>query len=268
MSPSQFHRSIVAATAVVILLLTDQIGTGIANENLHCLTNSIGMKLAYIPAGEFMREGSRVRISKAFLIGTTEVTQGQWYSVMRTSVSQQRNLADRSWSLPGEGDDYPMYYVNWDEAVEFCRKLSLKEGREYRLPTEAEWEYACRAGTTTAYHTGDTEQALSEAGWYLGNSDSRTQPVGRKRANAWGLYDMHGNVWEWCSDWHGSYPNGEVTDPTGPATGSHRVIRGGSWYYTPMLCRSARRGRDSSDYRNSSGGFRVVCVSDALPGPP
>jgi len=118
--------------------------------------------------------------------------------------------------------------VSWEDAVEFCRKLSelpaeRAAGFAYRLPTEAEWEYACRAGTTTAYSFGDDSAELGEYAWYAENSGGRTQPVGQKKPNPWGLYDMHGNVWEWCQDWHAAYPTGSVTDPTGPSSGSFRV---------------------------------------------
>ena len=147
--------------------------------------------------------------------------------------------------LVKEGDDYPAANVNWHDAVEFCRKLSEKAGLEYRLPTEAEWEYACRAGTTTAYSLGDDASELGEYAWYSENPRDVGQEyahiVGQKKPNPWGLYDMHGNVWEWCSDWHGDYPSGSVTDPAGPSSGSSRVGRGGSWLYEAGYCRSAHR---------------------------
>jgi formylglycine-generating enzyme required for sulfatase activity len=136
--------------------------------------------------------------------------------------------------------------MRWDEAIKFCRKLSAlpeerKAGRVYRLPTEAEWEYACRAGATTRYSFGDDEKLFGEYGWFDGNSNQQTHPVGQKKPNAWGLYDMHGNVWEWCSDWSGDYPDGEVTNPQGPSSGSHRVYRGGSWSFAARDCRPADR---------------------------
>lgn len=241
---------------LVLLSVSDMVRGQDTSPTQH-VTNSIGMKLVYIPVGEFTRNSHRVRLTSAFLMGTTEVTQGQWLTVMGNNPSHFK------------GDDLPVEWVSWEEAVEFCRKLSEKEGKEYRLPTEAEWEYACRAGTTTEYSSGDGEDALKRVGWYSDNSGGKTQPVGQKQANAWGLYDMHGNVWEWCNDWYGGvYPNGEVTDPTGPATGSYRVIRGGSWGGTPRHCRSAIRLHDSPGSRGSGYGFRVVCVSSVLPGLP
>jgi len=136
----------------------------------------------------------------------------------------------------------------------FCRKIGA------RLPTEAEWEYACRAGTTTSYHSGDSESDLARSGWYTGNSGSQTHPVGQKTANAWGLHDMHGNVWEWCADWKGDYPSGAVTDPTGPSSGSGRVLRGGSWSYDALSCRSALRSNLHPAFRFYNVGFRVVML--------
>jgi formylglycine-generating enzyme required for sulfatase activity len=145
-----------------------------------------------------------------------------------------------------KGSQNPVEKVSWDDAVEFCRNLSAmpaekKAGYIYRLPTEAEWEYACRAGTTTEYSFGDSDSALGDYAWYDENSGRTTHPVGGKKPNPWGLYDMHGNVFEWCQDWHGDYPSGSVTDPTGAAVGSYRVYRGGSWDYYSGVCRSAIR---------------------------
>jgi len=131
-------------------------------------------------------------------------------------------------------------------------------GHVYRLPTESEWEYACRSGTTTAYGFGDDASGLGDYGWFDGNSDSSTHPVGEKKPNAWGLYDMHGNVWEWCQDWYGDYPSGSATDPTGATSGSLRVFRGGSWILNARYCRSAYRDWLGPGARGSSLGFRVL----------
>ena len=154
--------------------------------------------------------------------------------------------------------------VSWDEAVEFCRKLSelpaeKAQGNVYRLPTEAEWEYACRAGTTTAFSIADSESLLGDYEWYDMNSENMTHPVGQKKPNSWGLYDMNGNVSEWCSDWYGDYQINAVTDPTGPASGSEHVSRGGSFIAQAVTCRPSER--ESGDGPRRNLGFRVVRIS-------
>ncbi|MBN83995.1 MAG: hypothetical protein CMJ70_28040 [Planctomycetaceae bacterium] len=228
------------------------------------------MVLVPIPAGEFLmgspetepgRLGNEVQhqvtLTKPFLLGVHEVTQGQWQAVMGTTPWKGKVLFK-------EGDDYPATYVNWDDVVEFCRKLSEKEGLEYRLPTAAQWEYACRAGTTTAYSFGDNDSELGEYAWYTENTRDAGQKyahtVGRKKPNRWGLYDMHGNVWEWCSDWYGAYPSGDATDPTGPNSGSRRVLRGGSWSSLAGFWRSSLRYGRRPSSRGNRVGFRVTCV--------
>jgi formylglycine-generating enzyme required for sulfatase activity len=215
--------------------------------------NSIGMQFELIPAGKFkMGFGAhQVTLTKPFYLGVYEVTQEQYERVMGTNPSDFN------------GAKNPVEQVSWEDAVEFCRKLSaLPEekaaGHVYRLPTEAEWEYACRAGTTTKYSFGDDESQLGAYAWFRENSGDRTHPVGQKKPNAWGLYDMHGNVWEWCQDWYGDLPAGAVTDPTGPSTGSLRVLRGGSWNDFAGRCRSASRRRSSPSYRFSHLGFRLA----------
>jgi WD40 repeat protein len=234
-------------------------------------TNSIVMKLRLVPAGEFTMGSPRtesyrgddetqhrVTLTKPFYLGVTEVTQEQYQKVMGTNPSHFK------------GPQNPVETVFWADAVEFCRKLSAMPaektaGHLYRLPTEAEWEYACRSGTTTAYGFGDDASRLGDYGWFDGNPAHR---VGEKKPNAWGLYDMHGNVWEWCQDWYGAYPSGSATDPTGARGGSFRVIRvirGGSWISSARVCRSADRSRDAPGYRSSGLGFRVLrSASDVL----
>jgi formylglycine-generating enzyme required for sulfatase activity len=231
-------------------------------------TNTVGMGLVRIAAGSFTmgspasepergdKEVSHtVRISKDFYMGCTEVTQAQWKTVMGTTPSYF------------SGDDLPVEKVNWEDAVEFCRKLSQKEGKRYRLPTEAEWEYACRAGTTTAFNWGTDSIGTKQSNYNgdtaynkgpIGVDRDKTTPVRSFKPNDWGLYDMHGNVWEWCSDWYADYPAGTVTDPTGPLSGTTRVLRGGSWYNNPRRLRSASRVNDANPgLRMSYIGFRV-----------
>lgn len=187
----------------------------------------------------------RVRISKAFELQTTEVTQSQWQAVMGSNPSSFK------------GFDLPVEQVSWDDAQVFIAKLNaLGDGYRYRLPTEAEWEYAARAGTTGPY-AGD----LGAMAWYDPNSGGTTHPVGTKAPNAWGLYDMHGNVWEWTQDWYGDYSASAVTDPVGPSSGSGRVNRGGGWRSGSQGCRSAARLYFSPDDRGSILGLRLLRTS-------
>jgi formylglycine-generating enzyme required for sulfatase activity len=219
------------------------------------VVNSIGMHFVPIPAGTFtMGDGEyahKVTLTHSFHLGQHEVTQEQYEKVMGATPSNFK------------GPQNPVEKVSRDDAVEFCRKLSeLPEeksgGYVYRLPTEAEWEYACSAGTTTAYSFGDSESELGDYAWYDKNSGKTTHPVGGKKPNPWGLYDMHGNVWEWCQDWHGDYPSGSVTDPTGVASGSDRVGRGGGWGNFYVECRSAHRYWSRPSRRGNHLGFRVL----------
>lgn len=183
---------------------------------------------------------TRVTLTKDFFLGATDVTQAQWNGVMANNPSKFK------------GDELPVESLSWDEAIAFCRKLTEREraaGRlpaewEFTLPTEAQWEYACRAGTTGEY-AGD----LDTMAWYANTSEGKTHPVGQKKANAWGLFDMHGNVWQWCLDWYGTYPGGAVTDPVSPATGRIHVHRGGGWTTGAVRCRSAFRHYFGTDVR-------------------
>ncbi len=186
----------------------------------------------------------RVTLSKPFFMGRYEVTQAQWESVMGVNPSFDT------------GDSLPVEEVSWKNCVDFCRRLNTQsdDGWEYRLPTEAEWEYACRAGVTGDDALGD----IDEMGWYVGNSEGSCHPVGLKRPNAWGLYDMRGNLWEWCSDWFGEYSSQATTDPTGPSSGSCHVARGGSYQEPAVLCRAAIRGFQPYGYRHHGLGFRLV----------
>jgi formylglycine-generating enzyme required for sulfatase activity len=185
----------------------------------------------------------------AFRISRYQVTQEQWEAVMGDNPSHLQEI------------DLPVENVNWDDANYFIKKLNkLTEGGnlEYRLPTEAEWEYACRAENTGEYCFGDDEYELVNYAWYDKNSEKTTHRVGLKRPNVWGLYDMHGNVWEWAADWHGDYPKGEVTDPKGPKVGSARMLRGGSCNLEAQLARSAFRSWYVAVSRIRSFGFRLA----------
>jgi formylglycine-generating enzyme required for sulfatase activity len=240
----------------------------ITMSRLPTITNSIGMRLQLIPAGEFLmgsadsdREAPaeekpqhRVRITEPFYLAICEVTQSQWEQVMGSNPSQFK------------GPDHPVERVSWEDCQKFIRRLNNLPGERggvYRLPTEAEWEYACGAGSTTVYSFGYSADLLGDYAWYRGNSGRRTHPVGQKRPNAWGLHDMHGNVWEWCQDWHdsGYYRSSPLDDPQGPTGGSNRVYRGGSWDNTARHCRSANRDRSQPSFRFNDLGFRLACSS-------
>ena len=230
-------------------------------------TNKLGMEFTLIPAGTFMmgspeseegREGDEtqheVTITRDYFMGVTEVTQSQWQQVMRTTPWTGKESVQ-------EGKENAASYISWNDAVEFCRKLSEQEGRMYRLPTEAEWEYACRGGTTTPYSFGEDASQLEQYAWHHGSKPTYASQVKQKRPNGFGLYDMHGNVWELCQDWLGDYPQGTITDPTGPSSGDHRIMRGGSYASKAPMFRSAYRStRTDLAEKLAVIGFRVVMV--------
>ncbi|MEA1936213.1 MAG: formylglycine-generating enzyme family protein [Thermodesulfobacteriota bacterium] len=221
---------------------------------------SINYKMVYLKPGTFMmgspsseskrdsdERQHKVTLTKGFYMGTTEVTQKQWRTIMGNNPSNFK------------GDNRPVESVSWNDAKEFIRKLKQREGTDtYRLPTEAEWEYACRAGSKSRFCFGDSDSGLGGYAWYRSNSSSKTHPVAGKKPNAWGLYDMHGNVWEWCEDWYGKYPSSHVTDPKEHSSGSYRVLRGGSWLSYARSIRSANHSRNNPDLRFNNFGFRVV----------
>ena len=191
-----------------------------------------------------------VTLTQSFYMGKFDVTQEQYQQVMGTNPSYFK------------GKSNPVENVSWDDAQAFCKKLSEQTTDRVRLPTEAEWEYSCRAGTKTTYFSGDTDKDLDRVAWYYANSKNTTHPVGQKESNFFGLYDMHGNVWQWCQDWHGEdyYGKSEAENPQGPAQGAVRLLRGGSWYLGPMGCRSANRYWRNPGFRYDGIGFRVVLV--------
>ena len=252
---------------VKMVVTTSGLSASSAGTGQNEIANTIGVRMVRIGPGSWMRgsitgpgderPAHRVKLTKGFYMGVTEVTQEQWESVMPDNPSRFKGAAR------------PVENVVVADCVEFCKLLTQKEraegklpeGAEYRLPTEAEWEYACRAGSKAKYGFGDSDTDLADYAWFSKNS-VRTQPVGKKKANGWGLFDMHGNVWEWCSDWKGSYTADEAEDPTGAPSGpsyGHRVFRGGSWGSTAAHCRSAaRNGCGTSNSRLSGLGFRLV----------
>ncbi|MBO4545754.1 MAG: formylglycine-generating enzyme family protein [Verrucomicrobia bacterium] len=239
-------------------------------------SNDIGLDMVWIEPGTFMmgspenEQGRannetqhKVTLTQGYWLGKYEVTQKQYQAIMGKNPSNFK------------GATLPVEKVSWEDAMAFCAKLTASEkeagrlpsGYEYTLPTEAQWEYACRAGTTTALNSGKdltngTQcSEMGEVGWYSYNSGEKTHPVGQKKPNAWGLYDMHGNVLEWCLDWNGDYPLAPVTDPTGPDNGTSRVIRGGGWNFIAGGCRSASRSNYGPTYNSYFCGFRVALSS-------
>jgi len=225
--------------------------------------NTIGMEFVPLPSGSFRMGGDKVHeqaedhenpihkvdISKGFLMGRCAVTQEQWARVMDTSPSEFT------------GDQRPVECVSWQDAQVFIETLNVKENtRAYRLPTEAEWEYAARATATTAYSFGSETGSLSTYAWFKKNAGEMTHPVGQLEPNAWGLYDMHGNVHEWCQDWFDRhyYAHSPKVDPNGPEKGLARALRGGDWSSLDWYCRCASRSLSSPDRRSSRVGFRLV----------
>jgi formylglycine-generating enzyme required for sulfatase activity/serine/threonine protein kinase len=235
--------------------------------------NSIAMKFKLIPTGTFVmgsmdhasdeKPMHEVRITRPFYLGVTEVTNAQWQAVMGGDPPAHWNEPDR-----------PVETVNWTEAMAFCSRLSeqpeeLAAGRVYRLPTEAEWEYACRAGSTTQWSCGNDSNVLRDTAWFDANSGGQTHPVGQKKPNAWGLHDMHGNVAEWCSDWYGGYSDSDapLSDPIGSSAGSYRVVRGGDWFNNFKFCRSTARSGVNTPRRSNDVGFRLAMSQSRNPRP-
>ena len=339
-TPARRWRLPFVAVMILTTLLLAQDPSSLSEPRraLVTMTNSLGMELVLVPAGEFMmgaeeemadirrafpymnpevlpreRPRHRVRITKPFYMGAYEVTLGQFLTFVKDSGykvdaedgrpmtgygekgERITSTAFRPWA-PGWPieQDHPAGYVSWNDATAFCRWLSKKEGRTYRLPTEAEWEYACRAGTQTRYSSGNDPEGLVH---YANTADADraalfpdaristydldgrksgtapfpflkahdgfawTAPVGRFRPNDFGLYDMHGNSWEWCSDWFAEdyYKTSPVDDPKGPRTGTIRISRGGGFDNSPDMLRSARRDGGTPESRDCHDGFRVVC---------
>ena len=263
-----YHYGLVATNSVGTTYGSDQTFTTESGTGTY--TNSLGQTFVLIPAGTFTMgspsselgrdsdEGPQheVTLTQAFYMQTTEVTQAQWEAVMGSNPSRFSGCST-----------CPVEKVFWNDVQSYITQMNLRGEGTYSLSTEAQWEYAARAGSTTAFYNGGITETgcgydsnLNAIGWYCYNADSKTHPVAGKVSNAWGLYDMSGNVWEWCQDWYSSsyYTSSAVTDPTGPSSGSYRVIRGGYWYYYAGYCRSASRDYENPDWRGSSIGFRLL----------
>ena len=223
-------------------------------EEKEDLGKEVKLEMILIPAGKFMmgspvsekgRGGDETQhevvLTKSFYMGKYEVTQEQWEAVMRNNPSSRK------------GAKFPLTDISWEDCQNFIKKLNAKTDGGYRLPTEAEWEYACRAGTSTAYYFGDS-LTKNDANY----NTLSTKPVGNYKPNVFGLYDMHGNAREWCEDWYGDYPSGAATDPKGPAKGEDRVLRDGSFYLAASKARSSGRIGGSPTFRFSNNGFRLA----------
>ncbi len=255
--PKQHPQRSVWQTRIVALI-AEGVRPCVPQETL-VLPGGAEMTFSFIPPGTFLMGSDhkranadekpvhRVTLTKGFFLGIHPVTQTQWKAVTGSNPSH----------FPG--DNRPVEQVSWDDCQEFCKTLTAHlEGRgTVGLPSEAEWEYACRAGTTTKYCTGDGAAALKKAGWYEGNSESQTHPVGELAANAWGLHDMHGNVWEWCQDGYGAYEGSDQIDPQIQTNENKRIQRGGGGCYPPGHCRAACRGGFEPSGRDGYFGCRV-----------
>jgi formylglycine-generating enzyme required for sulfatase activity len=272
---------------VTLVTLADHAGHAqTKNDPPKTFTNSIGMKFVWVPPGAFLMGSPKeevqrhakeiqhkVTLTKGFYMGVYTVTQEEYEKVMDKNPSYFSAGGGGNAKVAGLNTRrFPVEVVSWSDAKEFCRKLGDKEGKMYRLPTEAEWEYACRAGTKTAFYFGDTistDQANYDGNFVFGAGKKgmyrqRTTEVGFfAAANGFGLHDMHGNVYQWCEDWYDKdyYRNSPKTDPLNTKAATYRVLRGGSWYSFPWFCRSAYRGVDGPDLRNGNFGFRVVLSS-------
>lgn len=229
-------------------------------ENASC---GLNMKMIWVDGGTFTMGATAEQGSDAYwdeppthsvtldgyYIAECEVTHAQWRAIMGSSPSY----------FTGD-TSLPVEQVSWNDIQEFCEELSSKTGKKYTLPTEAQWEYAARGGNKSKGYKYSGSNTIGDVAWYYDNSSSTTHPVKQKQPNELGLYDMSGNVWEWCSDWKGSYSNSSQTNPTGPSSGNYRVIRGGSWYSGAGGCRVSKREQDYPSSRYFGFGFRVVCL--------
>jgi formylglycine-generating enzyme required for sulfatase activity len=259
------------------------------------LVNSIGMELVPIPPGKFLMgspdeepgrqvdEGPQheVIITRPFYMAVHDVTVGQFKAFVKDKGYQteaekgdgafriipgrpEEKDPQANWQNPGfeQADDHPVVCVSWNDAGAFCDWLSAKEGKKYALPTEAQWEYCCRAGSQTRFHFGNDDRELAQYAWYGGHSENRTHPVGGKKPNAWGLFDMNGNVWQWTFDTYAAdyYGKSPKLDPPGPSTAGNRVFRGGAWNDELSFCRAARRYSAAPSIRTTHLGIRIILL--------
>ena len=262
MKKSLAKRSLVLVTLLAVVCMVSISYAGDTSKTKAggkvFVSPTLGAKFVLIPAGTFtMGEGEigsdetrhQVTISKPFYMQTTEVTQWQWQKVMGSNPSHFSSC----------GNNCPVENVFWKDVQDFISRLNRQEGTDkYRLPTEAQWEYAARGGGKEEYADISSESNLGDYAWYDANSGSKTHPVGQKRPNGLGLYDMSGNVWEWVHDWYGEYPAGSVTDPEGPSSGGSRMARGCSWNNNSMFCRSANSIILHPGARDLNLGFRLL----------
>ena len=235
------------------------VATKASYSNGTLTVNGIKCNMVWVDGGTFRmgatsEQGSEISDEKpvhsvtlsGYYIGKTEVTQALWQAVMGSNPSYF------------EGDDLPVENVSWDDCQEFIRKLNSLTGQNFRLPTEAEWEFACRGGNNSRGYKYSGSNYIDNVAWYDGNSGDKTHPVATKSPNELGIYDMSGNVWEWCADWYGDYSSGRQTNPKGPYDGSRRVYRGGGWFYRARICRSSDRSYDRPAYRINFLGLRLA----------
>ncbi len=235
------------------------------------VASDVDMTFAWCPPGTFLMGSPvteperdddetqhRVKLTQGFWLGIHQVTQAQWQAVLGSDPSHFK------------GGNHPVETVSWEECQQFIDNLGSRTAQRFRFPSEAEWEYACRAGTTTPFHFGqgistdlaNYDGSFTYADGLVGVNRDQTTPVGSFPPNAWGLHDMHGNVWEWCGDWYGMYPQNDMVDPHGVKDGNDRVIRGGSWYRYPRYCRAAHRGMRGPGFRSDYNGCRIVFCPD------
>jgi formylglycine-generating enzyme required for sulfatase activity len=273
--PLRLRAIAVAGIAAFALPLA---GAGPANgtparEKAVRIADDVSLRFVWIAPGSYWRgsdaaeagrdrdEGPKheVTLSRGFYLGIHEVSQAQWTAVMGHNPAAFRRGP--------EAPERPVESVSWDDCQRFIARLNALQLGVFRLPTEAEWEYAARAGTTARFPWGDDPKEFKTHthAWANSRSYAVTHPVGRKPPNAWGLHDMHGNVWEWCRDWYAPYPEGPQLDPEGPSSGRERVFRGGSWYDFPVSLRSANRHRHAPDRRYTAVGLRLVWEPEETP---